>query len=108
MKPKNALTVWIQGDDLMVEFPGVGTAKTHTVSLPATAAGAGRLLAILFRRAAHLAASASHLDRIGHDSAPTQAQCDAWLRAHGGPTRSVHPPKGKEVEELLRNLGLLG
>ncbi len=80
--PKHAAYIWAVGDQIMLAFPAAtGSDKGHTVSLPASAAGLSRALAILHDRA-------SALDlRLNQRGTPTQLNLESdkkyneWLRA---------------------------
>lgn len=98
--PKHAAYIWSAGDQIFLAFPPtVGGDKGHSVSLPASAAGLSRALAILRDRA-------SALDlRLNQRGTPTQLNLESdkkykdWLKAMGA-TKAEIDAAGKLLEDL--------
>lgn len=82
--------------DLALELPAPEPFQgSHTIRIPATADGMKALVRLLRAR------EADTDRRIARDSAPTQAQVEAWLRAN-------RAAKDREMLKILPNLEELG
>lgn len=98
--PKHAAHIWAAGDQLYLQFPPLaGATHGHSVTLPCSAAGLSRALAILRDRA-------SALDlRLNQRGTPTQLNLESdkkykdWLKAMGA-TKAEVDAAGKLLEDL--------
>lgn len=100
-----ALAVYLIGGDLCIEVPSAspGT-RSHTVTLPDRPESYGVLRRILGARRGMT--EPAHL-RIGHDTALTQAQCEALLRpALRAMDQASEADKAASLE-VLRLAGML-
>lgn len=102
--------IWIEGTELKLQFPSPVGDKAHTVSirmdhrLQGELTWPGQLERILLARAS---ASGAHDFTINHETSPTQALVEAWLKANPERVKpQISAEEKAEAEALLEELGL--
>lgn len=104
-RPKNAITVWAQGDQLFAELPSPNGGKTHTITVEFSPIGFGRIVDFLKYR--------TDESQIGEKGDPTQFQLDKKPIYEEKRVRRVAPKvkptteQSHSVRSILRDMGLI-